>query len=186
MKTPANIQQQRPASTILVLLMGAALVFGAHAARADSASGAAGSAENDVTVIELTEKNTDVFYLQAKLGNAPSSEFLLDTGSGYLAIGEATLDELQDQGMARYQRAIHARMANGAVKPVKIYRIASLDLGGGCVIRDIDAAILPGNSRNIIGMNVLKQVDSFSVSFNPSRLTLSGCDHRSEDKLAAL
>ncbi|MDX1694103.1 MAG: retropepsin-like aspartic protease [Ketobacteraceae bacterium] len=126
-------------------------------------------------VIELQEKGTDVFYLSAKMGVKANVELMLDTGSGYLAINEALLDELKDGGMATYQRSIRARLANGSVKKVPVYRISQLTLGKGCIIHNVDAAVLRGKTRNILGLNVLKQMESFSVSFNPPRLVLNGC-----------
>lgn len=132
-----------------------------------------------LTEIDLVEKNTDVFYLRAKVGDALSREFLFDTGSGYLALNDTTISELKTQNAAQYVRSINARMASGKIRSVKVYRISRLDLGGGCILNDIEAAKLPGDTRNIIGMNVLKRVKSFSVSYNPSRLTLTGCDANS-------
>lgn len=147
------------------------LFFGASTAVADTLTA------GKPVVIALVEKDSDVFYLQARLGNGEPQEFLLDTGSGYLAINRKTLSGLKADGMAEFQRSIRVRLANGVVRPVDVYRIDVLELGEGCVLRNVDAAILPGSTRNIIGMNVLKMVDSFSVSFGDSRLTLNGCDN---------
>lgn len=139
-----------------------------------------------VAEIDLLEKNTDVFYLRARLGDADESEFLLDTGSGYLAISEDELAKLKQSDMARYERGINARLANGQVKRVSIYIVDSLDLGGGCVLHNVEAAVLPGATRNIIGMNVLKMVGNFSISFNPSKLTLSDCSVNTAEAVASL
>lgn len=136
--------------------------------------------------IPLHEKDTDVLYLHAGLGGDAPAEFLFDTGSGYLVITEAQMDMLLRQGQAEYQRQIHAKLASGQLRRVAIYSIASLDLGAGCVLHNVEAAVLPGARRNILGMNVLKMVDSFSVSFNPSRLVLSGCQRQTIEKVASL
>lgn len=133
-------------------------------------------------VIELQEKGTDVFYLGARLGREHPVELMLDTGSGYLAINENVLQVLEDQGMAQYQRHIHARLAGGAIRKVPIYSIARISLGQDCTLYNTEAAVLPGKSRNILGLNVLKRMRGFSVSFNPPRLILEGC--RQPERLA--
>lgn len=156
----------------LVLLALAALFSGAQLA----------SAEDSISV-DLVEKGTDVFYLSANLGGVVDSELLFDTGSGYLAINQRTLNALETDELATYERTIRAKMANGKVRKVDIYRIASITLGDRCTLRNVEAAILPGATRNILGMNVLKMVHSFSFAFEPARLTLSGC--RSEPLVAA-
>lgn len=181
--------------TWLVLSALVVTLFGALS-HADDVSFASDSAEfaavampavAPATEIQLVEKDTDVFYLQAKLGDNAASEFLFDTGSGYLAINEEVLGRLKSGGQAEYLRSIRARLASGAVSSVAVYSIASLDLGSGCVLRDVEAAILPGSTRNILGMNVLKMVDSFSVSFEPAKLVLSGCSQQpASNTVAAL
>ncbi|MYM62374.1 TIGR02281 family clan AA aspartic protease [Pseudomaricurvus sp. HS19] len=128
------------------------------------------------TDIELISKATDVYYLPARLGDSVEGDFLLDTGSGYLAINEKQLKALTRDSEAAYQRSERARLANGSTRSVAIYRITSLELGS-CRLRDVEAAVLPGNTRPIIGMSALKKVDGFSVSFSPTpRLRLSGCE----------
>lgn len=168
--------------TWLVLSVFSVLLFGANVNADEGLLAmtvpAAAPALTPVTEIQLVEKDTDVFYLQAKLGDSAASEFLFDTGSGYLAINEEVLSRLKSDGQAEYLRSIRARLASGAVSAVAVYSIASLDLGGGCVLHDVEAAILPGSTRNILGMNVLKMVDSFSVSFEPAKLVLSGCSQQ--------
>jgi len=130
---------------------------------------------NKPLTIALVEKGTDVFYLSALVGGNPT-ELLFDTGSGYLALNQGLIKSLEDRGMASYQRSVRARLANGSVKDVPIYQVTALDLGNGCIIRNVDAAMLAGDTRNILGMNVLKMVDSFSVSLSSATLTLSGCN----------
>lgn len=140
----------------------------------------------DTVEIALHQNQTDVLYLHAGLGGSERSEFLFDTGSGYLVIADAELAALRRRGEAEYLRRINARLAAGQLRQVAIYRISSLDLGADCVLHNVEAAVLPGARRNILGMNVLKRVDSFSVSFNPTRLVLRGCQRQSIEKVAGL
>ena len=129
--------------------------------------------------IALSQKNTDVYYLSAILGESIETEFLFDTGSGYLAINEVILAQLKSQKQASFKRYIHAKMANGKIRQVPLYKIVSLSLAPGCVLYDVDAAILPRNTRNILGMNVLKMMDSVSLSMDKPSLTVKGCSSTS-------
>ena len=184
-KIDSNNEGLSPANrTRTALLLLSALFFSANTHSEEASFAMVSPSTASATEIQLVEKDTDVFYLQAKLGSNATSEFLFDTGSGYLAINEKVLDRLKSEGDAQYRRSIRARLASGAINSVAVYSIASLDLGGGCVLHDVEAAILPGSTRNILGMNVLKMVDSFSVSFEPAKLVLSGCSQSAPDIVA--
>lgn len=54
-----------------------------------------------------------------------------------------------------------------------VYRVAELDLGAGCVIRDFEAVALPGARKNILGLSALKSVAPFTVHLDPGRLELT-------------
>lgn len=136
-------------------------------------------------VIHLEEKSTATLYLPALFGDSEKAELLFDTGSGYLAITEELFDKLDAKGLATYQRSINARLANGQVNRVPVYTLSSLDLGNDCVLHQVDALVLAGATRNILGMNVLRRVESFSVSFNPPRLTLNGCQGKVTSQVAS-
>src|SRR5690606_15643362 len=132
-------------------------------------------AEEELLTISLVDKGTDVYYLPATIGGN-ATELLLDTGSGYLALNSRMIKSLENRGLADYRRSIRARLASGNISEVRIYSISSLDLSPGCVMHDVEAAMLASNSRNILGMNVLKRVDNLNLSLTTSTLTLSGCD----------
>lgn len=131
-------------------------------------------AEEELLTISLVDKGTDVFYLPATIGG-DATELLLDTGSGYLALNSRIIKSLENKGLAAYSRSIRARLATGSISNVRIYTISSLDLGPGCTMHNVEAAMLGSNSRNILGMNVLKRVDNVSLSLTTATLTLSGC-----------
>lgn len=152
------------------------MLFGQAATQADEGANA--------LVIGLTDKGTDVLYLPAEIGG-DATELLLDTGSGYLALNSNLINSLETQGLASYKRSIRAKLATGKISKVKIYSIASLDLGSGCVMHDVEAAMLGSKSRNILGMNILKRVDNVSLSLTTSTLTVTGCDKPDQGLLAA-
>lgn len=126
--------------------------------------------------IPLFEKGTDVFYLNGSIEGIGDTEFLLDTGAGYMAIDDSTLKALKKTSGAKFQRSLNSRMANGWISKVDIYLLSSISLGNNCVLKNVEAAVVPGLSRNILGMNVLKQTGQFSVSFAPLTLTVGNCN----------
>ena len=59
-----------------------------------------------------------------------------------------------------------------------IYRIASLNIGGDSVIRNIKVIILPDQTRNILELNVLKKAAPFSFLMDPPAIMLSHYEAR--------
>lgn len=100
---------------------------------------------------------------------------MVDTGSGYTTINEVTLEELKRTKQAEYLRDLIGILANGAKMVVPVYRLASLNIGGGCHLSNIEAAVFPGKTRQILGLSALKQAGPFIFSFEPPRLMLSNC-----------
>jgi len=114
------------------------------------------------------------FYIQAAVGDLQKMDFMVDTGSGYMTINQATLVALQRTGQAQYQRKLRAVLANGTEVQVPVYRLTQLALGD-CRLNNVEAAVLPGTDRQIIGLNALQQADSFTFSFNPPQLQMTNC-----------
>jgi predicted aspartyl protease len=100
---------------------------------------------------------------------------MIDTGSGYTAINETMLRELREQNNIEYLTTVSGIMANGKRTTLPVYRIASINIGGKCTLNNIKVVILPGNTRNILGLNALKKVAPFAMSMNPPKLILSHC-----------
>jgi predicted aspartyl protease len=100
---------------------------------------------------------------------------LIDTGSAYSVINEETLATLSHKGHAHFVKKLRGTMADGSERVVPLYRITAINLGGNCLINDIHAAILPGKSRQIIGISTLMRAAPFAMSFDPPMLSLNQC-----------
>ena len=100
---------------------------------------------------------------------------LVDTGSAYSVINEQTLAELTSQGNAQFIKNLRGTLADGSQRVVPLYQIAEINLGGNCVIKDIQAAIINGNARQIIGISTLMRAAPFAMSFDPPLLSLNQC-----------
>jgi hypothetical protein len=70
---------------------------------------------------------------------------------------------------------MRGRLANGSEIDVPVYAIEALSVGGGCWLRDVEAAVFPGSTRAILGLNALQRTAPFIFSFEPPRLVLSNC-----------
>ena len=125
--------------------------------------------------IPLYEKGSDVYYLQATLEGYGKTEFMLDTGSGPMAVASDILATLKQQGKAIRSGQGMAMLANGQQKHFALYRISSLQLSADCHLHNVEAAELPAGTRNIIGINALKKTAPFSIHTSPAQLSLGGC-----------
>lgn len=133
----------------------------------------AGAGEFD-TRIPMSSGGAATFYVQGQLGDLESTGFMVDTGSGYMTINQGTLDQLNERNLASYERDLIGILADGSELRVPIYRITRLELGAGCVLEDVEAALFPAK-RQIIGLNVLNRAAPFIFSVNPPELVLSHC-----------
>lgn len=127
------------------------------------------------TSIPMRAGNATTYYVQAMVGDLEAMDFMVDTGSGYTTINEETLEELQRNEQAEYLRELRGILANGAELVVPVYRLTQINIGGGCRLDNIEAAVFPGNTRQILGLSALKQAGPFIFSFDPPHLILSNC-----------
>lgn len=125
----------------------------------------------------LDIKGTATYYVSGYINGTVASDFLVDTGSGYVTINKTTLEKVNQAGSTEFVKEIAAVMADGSEMVVPVYRLASLKLGDDCIIQNIEAAVMPGSSPNILGISALKKVAPFSMSMSPPALTLAGCSN---------
>ena len=134
-----------------------------------------GMAKEFDTKISIQEKGAVTYYVAGQVEGYTKTDFMIDTGSGYTAINETMLSKLRDQNNIEYITTVSAIMANGKRTSLPVYRIASINIGGKWTLNNIKAVILPGNTRNILGLNALKKAAPFAMSMNPPELILSHC-----------
>jgi len=127
-------------------------------------------------LVPLHEKGASTFYIAGHIDGYGATEFMVDTGSGYTTINEHTLAILKSKGKAEYSKQLVGILADGSEKVVSVYTISSLNLGGKCEISNIEAAIFPGKTRQILGLNALRKTGQFTFSFEPPSLSLEECN----------
>lgn len=132
-------------------------------------------AEQFVFDVPMYSKGASTYYIAGKIGNMPETEFMVDTGSSYMTINEATLSELQANGSPRYLRNLKGILANGDVLSVPVYTIANVRIGEECLLDEVDVAVFPGKTRQILGLSALSKTAPFIFSTQPPQLQLSNC-----------
>lgn len=127
------------------------------------------------TYVPMHEKGTTTLYVRGSIAGSGNAEFMVDTGASYMAINEVTMTQLREAGQARYLRKLSGLMADGRTRTVPVYLVSEIAIGDGCVIRDVEVAVLPGNTRNILGLSALRKTAPFVFAMDPPALGLSHC-----------
>ncbi|MFN3986806.1 MAG: TIGR02281 family clan AA aspartic protease [Rhodocyclaceae bacterium] len=127
------------------------------------------------SAIDMTAKGGTTFYVPGRIAGVGAVDLMVDTGSGYMTINERMLERLQQSGEVRFVRHMRGRLANGSELEVPLYSIGAVSIGESCWLNDVEAAVFPGDTRPILGLNVLQRAAPFIFSFEPPQLVLSHC-----------
>lgn len=141
---------------------------------AAGAVGTAVAAEFD-SHVPMRDKGAATYYVDGEIHGFGPVDFMVDTGSGYMTINEETLAVLRQSGGATYLRELSGMLADGTTKRVSVYRIAEVRIGASCTLRNVEAAVFPGKTRQILGLSALRQAAPFIFSTDPPQLVLSHC-----------
>ncbi len=120
-------------------------------------------------------KGASTFYISGRIGDMPPSDFMVDTGSSYMTINEETLANLKLTEDPVYLRDLNGVLANGDRMRVPVYAVSSVQLGENCRLEEVEVAVFPGNTRQILGLSVLLKAAPFVFSTDPPQLQLSNC-----------
>jgi predicted aspartyl protease len=124
--------------------------------------------------VPMHDKGLATYYVNAQIADLGMSEFMVDTGSGYLTINEQTLIALQERQQVQYVKQLRAVLANGTELVIPVYAINQLRIGS-CTIRNVEAAVFPARTRQILGLSALNKAAPFTFSVDPPELMLSNC-----------
>lgn len=125
--------------------------------------------------VPMRDKGAATYYVDGEITGVGAVDFMVDTGSGYMTINEETLGVLQESGGATYVKELSGILADGTVLTVPVYRIAQMRIGPTCTLKDVEAAVFPGKTRQILGLSALRQAAPFIFSMDPPKLVLSNC-----------
>lgn len=125
--------------------------------------------------IGLKRHNAGTFYVDGAIEGYGEMNFLVDTGSSYVVINESVLAALSKAGRVAPGRELSGVMADGSRRTIPTYRLSGLRLGEACWIEDVEAAVISGNTRPILGMDVLARLAPFTFSADPAQIVLARC-----------
>jgi predicted aspartyl protease len=125
--------------------------------------------------VPMQEKAAQTFYVPGYIPGVGRTEFMVDTGSGYLTINEQTLAAVKREGRVRYVKKLRGVLADGSEITVPVYALKALQIGSRCWLRDVQAAVFPRTSRQILGLSALRKAAPFIFSVDPPLLMLSHC-----------
>ena len=131
---------------------------------------------NNKFAVPMQNIGFGTYYVSVQLAGMADSKFMVDTGSGYVAINQASLDTLKQNNQVKYLRDIKGVMANGKSYIVPIWQVSSLTLNKECTLKDVEVAVFPGKTRQILGLSALKKAAPLEISFDPPQLVLGSCD----------
>ncbi|MEJ2609683.1 MAG: retropepsin-like aspartic protease [Candidatus Thiodiazotropha sp.] len=126
--------------------------------------------------IPMHSKGANTFYISGKIGDMAPTDFMVDTGSSYMTINEATLAKLKMVGNPRYLRDLRGVLANGSEMRVPVYSVTNVLIGERCLLEEVEVAVFPGTTRQILGLSALLKTAPFTFSAEPPQLQLSNCD----------
>jgi clan AA aspartic protease (TIGR02281 family) len=115
------------------------------------------------------------YYVHGGFDDGTETDFLVDTGSGYVALTRDTFSHIRDLPGTEYLRDIPGATANGRIIKVPIYRVAELKLGDSCLLKAIEIAVLPQGTRDILGLSALRRLEPFALQLDPPELLVSQC-----------
>lgn len=125
--------------------------------------------------VPMEHRGASTFYVDGAIEGFGETQFLVDTGAGYTTINQSALEVLKAKGTATYLRDLRGVMADGSRLVVPLYMISGITIGNNCAIQQVEAAVFPGTTRFILGLNALGRVSPFVFSMEPPSLRLSGC-----------
>lgn len=125
--------------------------------------------------IPMQRSQADTYYVDVQIDGFGDANFMVDTGSGYTVINQQTLSKLLQENNATYIKELTGILADGGEMNVPVYTISQLNIGGNCRLQNIQVAVFPGSTRQILGLSTLEQASPFIFSTDPPMLVLSHC-----------
>ncbi len=125
--------------------------------------------------IPIAQQSSGSYHVAGSVENGAEVEFLIDTGAGMVILSERTFKSLTEVANRKPSKRIAVRMADGRSKGVNVYTVNQLVLGGTCNLGPLEVAVIPGATKNILGMDVLNKAAPFAIYNSPPSLALSDC-----------
>ena len=124
--------------------------------------------------IPMTRADSGSYHVEGSFAGSVAASFLVDTGAGMSVIEHGLLKRLREVSEVALSRRIAARLANGEIQAVNVYRVEGFTIGAGCEIGSVEVAVMRG-SGNILGLNALEKLAPFALHLTSPSLAVSHC-----------
>jgi predicted aspartyl protease len=111
--------------------------------------------------------------------------FLLDTGANMITVSRDLFQKLRKLDGTVKVRQVGARLANGKLNLIDVYRVEHFSIGNNCELGPVEVAVMQQGGRNLLGMNALAVAAPFAVFTSPPSLAVSHCTFPSLDGAVA-
>ena len=127
----------------------------------------------DLDNLALRTSEAGTYYLAGSIDSLVHTEFLVDTGAGYVSLSDKTFRTISEIESTILLRHINARMANGRIVTVPVYQVEELALSENCVLRNIEVTVVKNSDRDILGLNAIRALQPVTLQLDPPVLSVS-------------
>jgi len=125
----------------------------------------AASADDRLEQIVAVEPHAGAFVVPVVLNDVITAKFIVDSGAADVSITEDMVSTLMKSGTMTGADLLGSKtymLADGTMRRGKIYRMASIRIGG-MVMEDVTVRIAEGNSSLLLGQSFLRRLKSWSM-----------------------
>jgi clan AA aspartic protease (TIGR02281 family) len=145
--------------------MARSLILRAFLALAFAAGSAAAALAADRAQVVSIEPHDGAFIVPVVLNDIMTAKFIVDSGSADVSIPEEVASTLMKSGTMTGADLIGSKtylLADGSLVPSKIYRLASLRIGG-MVMPNVTVRVAAAKSSLLLGQSFLSRLKSWSM-----------------------
>lgn len=123
------------------------------------------------TILYLVQSSSGVLYYHGHIGDV-TFNFLVDTGSSYTVLTREVVKKV-DKRMIERKGVVGARLSNGKAIRLPHYVVKEMWIGL-CRVTNVNVLVIR-KGTNLLGMETLKKVSPFSISFEPQTIMTVNC-----------
>ena len=135
-----------------------------------------------VNSVVVPEKSSDIIYLKGtehqKIVDVKIADkdydFILDTGASVSLINKTTINELLQNGIITNRNFLgkdYTTTADGSKHLVEFWNIPNIIVGGK-KINDVNFAVMNGNIKPLLGMNILNKLNIYKIDLEDYKIYL--------------
>jgi len=136
----------------------------------------AASADDRTAQIIAFEPHAGAFAVPVVLNDVVTAKFIVDSGAADVSIPEEIAAALMKSGTLTNADLLGNKtymMADGTMVPSKIYRMATIRIGG-VVMENVTVRISAANSSLLLGQSFLRRLKSWSMDNDRQVLIMNG------------